>query len=120
MSGDREKGRRGEAGKDELARGYNIIVLVETGSMDHHRGGDHAVKLMPSAYQWPDTSAPKVPRFVHSGVGRGGHVESGKVDRAYIETVGMYHNSRHSDKSSSGGSIRKLDKILSFRIYFAK
>ncbi|EZA47049.1 hypothetical protein X777_16706 [Ooceraea biroi] len=31
------------------------------GSMDHHRGGDHAVKLMPSAYQWPDTSAPKVP-----------------------------------------------------------
>lgn len=44
--------------------------------MDHHRDGDHAVKLMPSAYQWPDTSAPKVPRSVHSGVGRSGHVEN--------------------------------------------
>ena len=41
--------------------------------MDHHRGGDHAVKLMPSAYQWPDTSAPKVPRSGHSGVETRGH-----------------------------------------------
>ncbi|KYN02624.1 hypothetical protein ALC62_06423 [Cyphomyrmex costatus] len=36
-------------------------------------GGDHAVKLMPSAYQWPDTSPPKVPRSGHSGVETRGH-----------------------------------------------
>jgi len=50
--------------------------------MDHHRGGDHAVKLMPSAYQWPDTSAPKVPRSGHSGVETRGHATLQKVDHS--------------------------------------
>lgn len=51
----------------------------------HHRGGDHAVKLMPSAYQWPDTSAPKVPRSRHSGVETRGHATAQKsTTRAYV------------------------------------
>ncbi|TGZ50891.1 Uncharacterized protein DBV15_11367 [Temnothorax longispinosus] len=68
--------------RERLTRLFNppakivIIQLAEeedcdaarTGSMDHHRDGDHAVKLMPSAYQWPDTSAPKVPRSRHTVV----------------------------------------------------
>lgn len=54
--------------------------------MDHHRGGDHAVKLMPSAYQWPDTSAPKVPRSGHSGVETRGHNATAQksITRLYV------------------------------------
>lgn len=59
--------------------------------MDHHRGGDHAVKLMPSAYQWPDTSAPKVPRSGHSGVETRGH-GTAKVNRVYVAECITIHN----------------------------
>lgn len=59
--------------------------------MDHHRGGDHAVKLMPSAYQWPDTSAPKVPRS--SGVETRGHAMIQKSTiRAYVAKCITVHD----------------------------
>lgn len=60
--------------------------------MDHHRGGDHAVKLMPSAYQWPDTSAPKVPRSGHSGVETRGHatLQKSAIRVDVAERIVMY------------------------------